>query len=165
LDLLLHLYATDFRDALAETNRSGHGRKSSLLTACDSFLIAVCEDEQYNTAGVTAYVKRHPLYALWTIHPGISLFSSSALLVFEIQKKSEDSLRLDSERLLKRREAWNSMISLDMQGRNATNVRWVCWRITSIYDMMSDVSRASLYENGTKYVAFDAFVDLMIFVE
>ncbi|THU97288.1 hypothetical protein K435DRAFT_857802 [Dendrothele bispora CBS 962.96] len=179
LDLLFRLYVTDFRDCLTRTgaNRSGHDRKSSLLTACNSLLITMCHVRDNNTssndsnsskAGVMSFIQRHPFYNLWSVHPAI--FSSRSQYLELVQHSAtsaryDNKLDLDSKRLLERREAWYA-IALDSHPKRwkVGNMHWVCWRISSIYDMMADYSRASLYENGLHHVAFDAFVDLMEFI-
>ncbi|THU97287.1 hypothetical protein K435DRAFT_857801 [Dendrothele bispora CBS 962.96] len=177
LDLLFRLYVTDFRDCLTRTgaNRSGHDRKSSLLTACNSLLITMCHvgadntssnDSNSSRTGVMSFIQRHPFYSLWSVHPAI--FSSRYLEPVQYSATSsrhDKKFDLDLKRLLERREAWYA-IALDSHPKRwkVGNMHWVCWRISSIYDMMADYSRASLYENGLHHVAFDAFVDLMEFI-
>ncbi|THU91068.1 hypothetical protein K435DRAFT_841199 [Dendrothele bispora CBS 962.96] len=174
LDLLFRLYVTDFRDCLTRTgaNRSGHDRKSSLLTACNSLLVTICHVGNDNTgnnsskAAVMSFIERHPFYNLWSVHPAIfSSRYSEPVQYSATSSRRAKKFDLDSKRLLERREAWYA-IALDSHPKRwkVGNMRWVCWRISSIYDMMADYSRASLYENGLHHVAFDAFVDLMEFI-
>jgi len=132
LDFLLHLYATDFRDHLAPSSeRTKYHRKSALSIACNSLLVAACEKGM-----VTAHIQRHPIYALWSMLPALPLFS------YDIYDNS-----VNAERMLQRRDAWRGV-----------KKRWVCWRISSVHDVMADFSRH--FEDG---ILRDMFVDLVQF--
>ncbi|KAK7442744.1 hypothetical protein VKT23_015991 [Stygiomarasmius scandens] len=135
LDLLLHLYATGFRDHLAPSSEhTEYHRKSALSIACNSLLVAACKNDHEGT--MTAHIQRHPIYALWPMHPALPLFS------YDIHDNS-----INAERMLRRREAWRGI-----------EKRWVCWRISSIHDMMADFSR-----HFEEHFLRDVFVDLVQF--
>ncbi|KAK7442725.1 hypothetical protein VKT23_015972 [Stygiomarasmius scandens] len=135
LDFLLHLYATGFRDHLAPSSeRTEYHRKSALSIACNSLLVAACEND--HDGMVTAHIQRHPIYALWSMHPALPLFS------YDIHDNSANA-----ERMLRRREAWRGI-----------EKRWVCWRISSIHDMMADFSR-----HFEEHFLRDVFVDCVQF--
>ncbi|KAK7442753.1 hypothetical protein VKT23_016000 [Stygiomarasmius scandens] len=135
LDFLLHLYTTDFRDHLAPSSEhTEYHRKSALSIACNGLLVAVCENDYDDT--VTAHIQRHPIYALWSMHPALPLFS------YYIHDSS-----VNVERMLRRREAWRGV-----------EKRWVCWRISLLHEVMADFSRR--FEDG---VLRDAFVELVQF--
>ncbi|KAF5353687.1 hypothetical protein D9758_008663 [Tetrapyrgos nigripes] len=141
LDFLFHLYASDFRDPLtAPSSRAEPSRKSTLSIACNDLLLAVCEygcgpgHEFKGAVSATAYIQTHPIHALWSIHPALSSLLPS---------------NPNAKRMLKRKEAWLLV-----------EKEWIRSRITSMYEMMLDVSNPdSLEENFVR----DAFVDMVQF--
>ncbi|KAK7442751.1 hypothetical protein VKT23_015998 [Stygiomarasmius scandens] len=135
LDFLLHLYATDFRDPLAPlSDHTGYPRRSTLSVACNSLLIVACQCEQDGT--ITAYIQGHPIYALWPMHPALSLFSHHG-----------ETYDYNAQRIL-RRDAWHHI-----------EKRWFYWRISSIHNVMVDFP-SRYFEDG---ILKDALVDLVQF--
>ncbi|KAK7442754.1 hypothetical protein VKT23_016001 [Stygiomarasmius scandens] len=136
LDFLLHLYATDFRDPLAPlSSHTEYPRRSTLSVACNSLLIAACQSEEDGT--ITAYIQGHSIYALWPMHPALSLFSHHG-----------ETYDYNAQRILRRREAWHHI-----------EKRWIYWRISSIHNVMADFASRH-FEDG---ILKDAFVDLVQF--
>ncbi|KAG6911427.1 hypothetical protein DXG01_016524 [Tephrocybe rancida] len=64
LDLFLHMYVTNFRDPLADTERGAIHRTSTLSSACNFLLTALC-----GTKTGIASVSVHVLRALWPTRP------------------------------------------------------------------------------------------------
>ncbi|KAF5354418.1 hypothetical protein D9758_010767 [Tetrapyrgos nigripes] len=171
LDLLLHLYATDFRDSLYH-ELSDYARKSSLLNTCHALVMVILEYEQTHT-----YIRRHPILALWPIHPCMSIFLSKSGDIVPGRSRSashptfpplQSEIEVNSDRLFRRWEAWGPIApSNDQKSYLSGNqdLTWIRWRIVSIYDTCTYKTGIQLYRNGgNQYcMAFDAFLDLMEF--
>ncbi|KAG6830559.1 hypothetical protein H0H87_007667 [Tephrocybe sp. NHM501043] len=122
LDLLLHMYATNFRDPLAETERVAIQRTTTLFTACGNLLRIL-----YSTQSGIQTILNHPLRALWPTRP-----------------EQPFTIPRGVERAQKRLEAWVNASKTVLQWRTYTTFDMMQDHTRSIddsvmYDICADL--------------------------
>lgn len=136
LDLILHLYLSDFDTPLAFNENTEPFQKSSVSATCNSFLVEALADEHANQM-----IQSHALRGLWPLWP---------MLSFETVNVSRCILRSQAWKMLEKRHIQRRISSIF----DSLVIGWVGPRSAGM------VAHMRWYVD---YMLFDMLVDLLEF--